>query len=251
MIFQENKYTKWYFSIIYNARKQNRKKGDGIYYENHHIIPRGIGGKDNKENTVLFTAKEHYIAHCCLVKAIIPKYERSAKQALCKMQSFNTFQNGRSSLRYVLSRKLTTGKNHPLYGTKLSLEYRAKIKKNHWLNNGGSISETTKQIWRENRKGSGNSMYGKTHSQVTKQRISQAQRGKIINDDHKEKLRIASLTYCQNLTSEQRSVKFGSANGKKWFNDGISNYLGYPGTEPHGYKQGRVFVKNPNPHART
>lgn len=42
-LFLSNKYTRWYFQIIENAKNQNRKKlkydnPDCIYYEKHHII---------------------------------------------------------------------------------------------------------------------------------------------------------------------------------------------------------------------
>lgn len=42
------------------------------YFEKHHIVPRCLGGDDSKENLVLFTAREHYVAHILLWK-IYPK----------------------------------------------------------------------------------------------------------------------------------------------------------------------------------
>lgn len=42
------------------------------YTENHHIIPRCMGGGDEKDNLVRLTAEEHYVAHQLLVK-IYPK----------------------------------------------------------------------------------------------------------------------------------------------------------------------------------
>lgn len=41
-------YKRIYDSIIENAKLQNRKKKQGIYYEEHHIIPKCLGGKDRK-----------------------------------------------------------------------------------------------------------------------------------------------------------------------------------------------------------
>ena len=37
-MFNESKYTKWYYAIISKANTENRKKGPGLYYERHHII---------------------------------------------------------------------------------------------------------------------------------------------------------------------------------------------------------------------
>lgn len=57
------------YDKIINHRKLNEVIG---YRENHHIIPRCLGGTDDKENLVLLTAKEHFICHLLLTK-IYPK----------------------------------------------------------------------------------------------------------------------------------------------------------------------------------
>ena len=59
---------KVYDALIENARSKNRKQlrknnDNYIYYENHHIIPRCLGGNENKDNKVLLTAREHFICH--------------------------------------------------------------------------------------------------------------------------------------------------------------------------------------------
>lgn len=66
-------YLKIYNLIINNARSRglNKKELSG-YYEMHHILPKCEGGTDNKENLVLLTAREHFIAHKLLVE-IYPK----------------------------------------------------------------------------------------------------------------------------------------------------------------------------------
>lgn len=63
-------YRKLYFKIITNAKKENRKKGCGIYYERHHILPKSLfpNWTKKKENIVLLTAKEHYFCHKLLLK---------------------------------------------------------------------------------------------------------------------------------------------------------------------------------------
>ena len=38
------------------------------YIENHHILPRSLGGKDTKDNIISLTAREHYIAHLLLAR---------------------------------------------------------------------------------------------------------------------------------------------------------------------------------------
>lgn len=56
-----------YESIIAKAQMENRTKKNG-YYEEHHIAPRSEGGSNRRDNLVLLTAKEHYVAHHLLWK---------------------------------------------------------------------------------------------------------------------------------------------------------------------------------------
>lgn len=79
--FISNKYTKVYFKIVDKALSENRSRGD-CYYELHHILPRSLypdfeNLKNNKWNGVLFTAREHFIAHKLLTKMIEDKVSRA------------------------------------------------------------------------------------------------------------------------------------------------------------------------------
>lgn len=66
------KYQSIYNNIISNALTQNRKKYKGVYFEKHHILPKCLNGTNDKNNLILLTAKEHFIAHKLLTK-IYPK----------------------------------------------------------------------------------------------------------------------------------------------------------------------------------
>lgn len=79
----ENKYSKWYLSLIEKARLRGTVMG---YSEKHHIIPRSLGGNDSKDNLVSLTAREHYIAHALLWRMKLPGVAGS-KMAY----AFNTF----------------------------------------------------------------------------------------------------------------------------------------------------------------
>jgi hypothetical protein len=39
-----------------------------VYSENHHIIPKCLGGSDDKSNMARLTAEEHYVAHQLLTR---------------------------------------------------------------------------------------------------------------------------------------------------------------------------------------
>ena len=56
-------YQKIYDQLIDRASRELRKKGCNIYFESHHIVPKCIGGTNEKSNLVLLTGREHFIAH--------------------------------------------------------------------------------------------------------------------------------------------------------------------------------------------
>lgn len=57
-----------YQKIYNNLCQNNRELTKEENYEFHHIIPKCLGGNDNKENLVKLSYKEHYIAHLLLLK---------------------------------------------------------------------------------------------------------------------------------------------------------------------------------------
>lgn len=87
-MFLLNKYTKWYNSIINNARSRNL---DG-YKEIHHIIPKSLGGSNNKNNLVKLTAREHFVCHLLLIKMVNGQ--------------------GKHKMRYAANRMLSLSNNH-------------------------------------------------------------------------------------------------------------------------------------------
>ncbi len=68
-------YSKIYSRLVSNKTK--RKKDKNTYYEEHHIIPKCLGGSDDISNLVLLTAREHLIAHRLLTKIYPNNFELS------------------------------------------------------------------------------------------------------------------------------------------------------------------------------
>jgi len=66
--FYSVNYTAIYNNLIQRAISRTLEG----YKERHHIIPRCLGGSDDRENLVELTPEEHYIAHLLLIK-IYPK----------------------------------------------------------------------------------------------------------------------------------------------------------------------------------
>lgn len=64
------------------------------YSERHHVIPKCVGGTDEKANIVRLTAQEHYVAHLLLMK-MMPD-EPKLVHAAWTMIRRSRFVNGRS-----------------------------------------------------------------------------------------------------------------------------------------------------------
>jgi hypothetical protein len=90
-------YKELYKNIIDNARKENRMKNQGTYYERHHIVPDFLyknrkrtgpkghldGNPNGAENLILLTFSEHLMAHYYLYEIYKgTRYEYSAGSAL-------------------------------------------------------------------------------------------------------------------------------------------------------------------------
>lgn len=66
-------YLKIYNNLI--TSRQTRKFKSVDYYEVHHILPKCLGGTNDKSNLIKLTAREHYIAHWLLTKLYPNNYK--------------------------------------------------------------------------------------------------------------------------------------------------------------------------------
>lgn len=96
-------YQKIYNNIVETSN--NRQLDDNIYVERHHIIPKCLGGRNNKGNLVIVTAREHFLLHYLLTK--IHKGNKKLIYAFNMMNVNPTSEKGRikSSKLYSISRE--------------------------------------------------------------------------------------------------------------------------------------------------
>ena len=128
-------YQKIYSQII-DDRKQRKLEAD-VYYENHHIIPKCLGGTNQKSNLVKLTAREHYIAHLLMYKAakdentkIRMAYALNAfKYLSCDKRQINSRQYEviKKEFSKMMSIKMS-GENNPFYGKKHTSELIEKLR---------------------------------------------------------------------------------------------------------------------------
>jgi hypothetical protein len=120
-VFISNKYTKWYKNIVSNPTT------DG-YVENHHVIPRSMGG----EETVSLSAREHFICHWLLTKMTQGEDRLKMIAAFSKM----CFQD-RYGYRYINSYgyRECREKLMPEIGRAVGLWNKGKAKSDEWKKN--------------------------------------------------------------------------------------------------------------------
>jgi hypothetical protein len=218
----ENKYSKIYFNLINSRKTLSRSRGDGNYYEQHHIIPKSFGGNNSKQNLILFTAREHFLAHWLLTKcsegdgyrkmifAFRMMFIRSekhikngrvyaktkeiwtkighSKEAKKKMKlaKFNISEETKEKMR--LAKLGKASEKHPMYGKTHSEETKEKMR--------------LAKLGKNN--GENNPMYGKTHSEEVIEKIRQTHFGKKHSEETKEKMRLAKLGKVKSNETKQK-----------------------------------------------
>lgn len=193
--FNNSKYTKWYFSII-NKRKITSII-DSDYKEVHHIIPKKLGGSNNKKNLVALTPKEHFIVHLLLTKmtkGLDKKYMFHALNLMAytrkiklnsRTYSYIKKNYSKENLGYKNIMFGKTKENHPAFGYKHTEEHKKyisnklkgrkhkeeSIKKMSEKAKGRKLSEETKNKISKANSGFKNFMFNKKHSLKTKQKM--------------------------------------------------------------------------------
>lgn len=224
-------YKQVYMRIISHAKSEEklglRKKGNGKYYEAHHILPKSLfpNWKKRKSNIVLLTAREHFFCHQLLYKIYPSKEMVYALTAFIRRPNTTLSSYKITSKEYQRLRELHSNmqknfiKEHPEY----SLGFRAKGK--HWFTNGETeifdfkcpegFREGRKPVSKSTRKLMSINKLGTKHSEITRAKMK-ASGGKTIGE---------------------RNSSFG----KYWYTNGIENVLAK--VCPEGFWKGRTFSK--------
>jgi len=155
-------YQKIYDQIIDRA-KQRKLEG---YKEKHHIIPKCMGGSNEKENLAELTAREHFICHWLLYR-IYPQNKKLvlAFWGMCNQKgpgrdyrvSSRAYEESKKVFSKIQSKKML-GSNNPQYN------------KSPW-NKGIPASESSNKKRSEAMSGQNHFMFGKHHTSSTIQKM--------------------------------------------------------------------------------
>lgn len=200
-------YRKVYINIIKKVKLKNRFKGDGNYYEKHHILPKSLFPlwKKRKSNIVLLTAREYFFCHQLLTKiypgremsyALIAFMNRPNADYKITSKEYERLKLLRSKIVSEQMKGNHYGKNHSpwnkgiimnedqrkrLRGVKRSEQARKNISEAHKGLKYPPLSDEHKKIISE---------YKKTHpiSSETRKKMSESHKGKTFTDTHRKKL---------------------------------------------------------------
>jgi len=208
----------WHYDNLIRTRKLlNREKYKGIYYEDHHIIMLSMGGDDTKDNRVLLTAKEHYIAHYLLWK--IHRNNKSVYAFFRMCQDANktnlrisarTYEEIRIECAKISSENLKSMWNDPKMRNKLSISNSIKNKgRIHTEQSRKNMSEAHKGIKQsqesidkrrikmigrkrtdETKRKLGLNFKGKKHTDKSKEKMSQSAKNRKLSDETKKEMSI-------------------------------------------------------------
>jgi len=203
-MFLRNKYAKWYFHIIENAKSTG-------YTEKHHIIPKSLGGYNRKDNIVSLTAKEHFICHLLLCKMTTGESRKKMLAALHCMQQMGEYNS--RTYEYFKREWIETisGSNHWLFG-----------KPSPTL--GKTFTEEQRKRLAESHKGIPNNQLGLKRSVESRLKMSFAHKGRKQSPETIEK-RVSKLrgrkrpdVSVRMTINNPRKRKKINANGIKFFN---------------------------------
>jgi hypothetical protein len=257
-------YLKQYVKLMRKGQTRDwTKRSAPVYVEKHHIFPESIFGKN--KFVVYLTAREHYIAHALLYKALIKRFGPDDARSIKMVHAFlNMHVKSPDHLERYFNSKLyeklkiifsesRRGEKHPLFGKSPSEAVRQKIRegisgKNHPMfgKTGKDHQRYGKPLSEEAKLKIGNANRGRKHTLKAKEKMSKSRIGNKLTEEHKRKLskpgklnsfygKFHTPEVCQKLR-ELNSGENNPGYGKTWFTNGINNMRAFEC--PTGYYKG-------------
>ena len=135
-------YKKIYYNLCNRSLTRTWQK---FTYEKHHVLPKSLGGTNEKSNIAILTPREHALAHLLLIKFLTGTDKAKMVFALKGMIGYrNSKRNQLNSKQYDKLRKAYQQHSQtPEYSN-----WRSEITKSQWTEERKkSVSEKAKQQW--------------------------------------------------------------------------------------------------------
>lgn len=238
-IFIDNKYTRWYHSII-GARLAN-PVAQGDYTESHHITPRSLGGSDDLTNLVPLTAREHFICHWlltkittgdCRVKMLRAFWGMKANKSGKRYINARAYDSLKTEYARVMSESMR-GENNPMFGDKFYRSPEAEARRIEAITGDNNVmkSDSAKQAMRDLKTGVKRAQF----SQEWLDNLTATRQGELNG------------MYGKAHREESKALQREKAEMMMWINDGSTSKRIYKtDAQPYldtGWTQGRHYVK--------
>lgn len=240
-------YRKIYMKIINYAKTQNRKKGDGNYYECHHILPKSIYPlwKNRKSNLVLLTAREHFFVHLLLVKIFKNDKEKYKKM----VYAVNKFTINPHNDYKISSKEYENIKKDLAIAT--SIQFKGKKQSEEWVKKRMISTKKTKSLkpqkWSESQRKKMEIYFKENKKELSEKkkngwtkdvRKSFSEKKKKYIEENIEEWKIRQKNVC-NTQKAKENMKNGKL-GKIIVNNGIIAKYVFPNEIPDGFVKGRL-----------
>lgn len=182
-----NKYRNIYIRLIVRCQNMTDEELSG-YNEKHHIIPKCLGGSNDKENLVVMPVRYHIVAHMVLTRVYpeIAGLRYSLLLITTEGDKNNQKKRTEFGLRMFSSRLISIEREEAYAKIKeigRSEEHKRKL----------SLAAQKRVLSEEHKRKISEGGRGLKRSEETRRRISEGQRGKVVSEETREKVRAGHI----------------------------------------------------------
>lgn len=202
----DNRYYRWYLGIVAMAKSRVLSG----YVEEHHIVPRSLGGTDENSNIIKLTAREHFVCHRLLPKFLEGSSKTKMIWALWRMCNTD---------KVIVPARVYEAARCSFIETMVGNRYAARV-----------MSEETKSRISNTMKSKFASMSQEERSKrilqsasspeswtdARRNKIRQSKLGKAMSNTARVNMSNSKQELVSSLSDEERRKLFGSHNKRPW-----------------------------------